>query len=138
MKTQIFRFILYSIIAGLTCLNLTAASSPPPGENGVHFCGFTEHQSDTRRYARSLANLDVGEPRMVRLIYFHAQRLAISRADVVQKNEGRDMHKHSSLLRRADGGARLRGGNFPRRNRSRKGEPLVHHVNGKHPDQSLH
>ena len=70
MKTRIFRFILYSIVAGLTCLNLTAASSPPSGENGVHFCGFTEHQSDTRRYARSLANLDVGEPRMVRLIYF--------------------------------------------------------------------
>ena len=70
MKTQIFRYILYSIIASLTCLNLTAASSPPSGENGVHFCGFTEHQSDPRRYARSLANLHVGEPRMVRLIYF--------------------------------------------------------------------
>ena len=65
MKTQIFRFILYSIVAGLTCLNLTAASSPPSGENGVHFCGFTEQQSDTRRYARSLANLDVGEPRTI-------------------------------------------------------------------------
>ena len=70
MKTQIFRFILYSIVANLTCLNLTAASSPPSGENGVHFCGVTEQQSDTRRYARSLANLDVGEPRVVRLIYF--------------------------------------------------------------------
>ena len=36
----------------------------------MHFCGVTEQQSDTRRYARSLANLDVGEPRVVRLIYF--------------------------------------------------------------------
>ena len=70
MKTQFFRFVLCSIFANLTCLNLAAASSPLPGENGIHFCGFSEHQSDTRRYARSLANLDVGEPRTVRMIHF--------------------------------------------------------------------
>ena len=115
MKTQIFRFILYSIVAGLTCLNLTAASSPPSGENGVHFCGFTEHQSDTRRYARSLANLDVGEPRMVRLIYFTPNDWPY-RVDVVQKMK-EDMHKIQAFYAEQMGGARLRGGNFPRRNR---------------------
>ena len=70
MKTQFFRFVLCSIIANLTCLNLTAASSPASGENGVQFCGVTEQQPDNRRYARTLAQSDVGEPYTVRLIYF--------------------------------------------------------------------
>ena len=70
MKTQIFRFILYSIVASVTWLILAAGSSSASSENGTHFCGFSEQQPDNRRYARSLANLDVGEPRTVRLIYF--------------------------------------------------------------------
>ena len=70
MKTQFFRFILNSIVASLTCLNLAIASSSASSEEGAHFCVVTEHQPDNRRYARSSANLDVGEPYTVRLIYF--------------------------------------------------------------------
>ena len=70
MKTQIFRFILYSIVASVTWLILAAGSSSASSENGTHFCGVTEHQPDNRRYARNVANLDVGEPYTVRLIYF--------------------------------------------------------------------
>ena len=69
MKTRFIRFFLCSIVASLTCLNLTTASSTPR-EDGTHFCGVTEHQPDNRRYARNVANLDVGEPYTVRLIYF--------------------------------------------------------------------
>ena len=130
MKTQIFRFILYSIIAGLTCLNLTAASSPPPGENGVHFCGFTEHQSDTRRYARSLANLDVGEPRMVRLIYFTPNDWPY-RVDVVQKMK-EDMHKIQAFYAEQMGAHGYGEVTF-RVETDPQGQPLVHRVNGKHP-----
>ena len=130
MKTQIFRFILYSIVAGLTCLNLTAASSPPSGENGVHFCGFTEQQSDTRRYARSLANLDVGEPRMVRLIYFTPNDWPY-RADVVQKMK-EDMHKIQAFYAEQMGAHGYGEVTF-RVETDPQGQPLVHHVNGKHP-----
>ena len=70
MKTQCFRFILCSIIASLTCPNLTVAHSSVSSENGGHFCGVTEWQPDNRRHARTLSNLDVGEPRTVRIIYF--------------------------------------------------------------------
>ena len=71
MKTQFFRFVLCSIIANLTCLNLAAASSPPLGENGVHFCGVTEQQPDNRRYARTLRRNQMWEsPYTVRLMYF--------------------------------------------------------------------
>ena len=130
MKTQIFRFLLYSIVAGLTCLNLTAASSPPSGENGVHFCGFTEHQSDTRRYARSLANLDVGEPRMVRLIYFTPNDWPY-RVDVVQKMK-EDMHKIQAFYAEQMGAHGYGEVTF-RVETDPQGQPLVHHVNGKHP-----
>ena len=50
-----------------------------PGGNGTHACGVIDSQSDkqhsdqlpNRHYARSFAaNLNVGEPRTVRLIYF--------------------------------------------------------------------
>ena len=70
MKTQFLRSVLYSIITSLTCLNLVVASPQSSGENTAHFCGVTEQQPDNRHYARSLAHLEVGEPRTVRMIYF--------------------------------------------------------------------
>ena len=39
-------------------------------DNGIHLCGYGEHQAENRRYARFLAHLNVGTPRTVRLIYF--------------------------------------------------------------------
>ena len=131
MKTQISRFILYSIIASLTCLNLTAASSPPSGENGVHFCGFTEQQSDTRRYARSLANLDVGAPRMVRLIYFTPNDQPY-RADVVQRMKDQILNIQTFYAEQM----KAHGYGFTtfRIETDTQGEPIVHRVDAGHPD----
>ena len=80
MKKQIFRFTLYAIIGYLTgfTFNPTFAASQPSGGNGTHFCGVIDSSPDkqhsnqfpNRRYARTSANLDVGEPYTVRLIYF--------------------------------------------------------------------
>ena len=130
MKTQISRFILYSIVAGLTCLNLTAASSPPSGENGVHFCGFTEQQSDTRRYARSLANLDVGKPRMVRLIYFTPNDQPY-RADVVQRMKDQILNIQTFYAEQMK--AHGYGLITFRIETDTQGEPIVHHVDGETP-----
>ena len=131
MKTRIFRFILYSIVAGLTCLNLAAASSPPLGGNGVHFCGVTEWQPDNRRYARSLANLDVGEPRTVRMIYFLPNDRPY-RADVVQKmkDEILSIQAFFAEQTQAHGYDKM---TF-RFETNPQGEPTVHRVDGRHPD----
>ena len=131
MKTQIFRYILYSIIASLTCLNLTAASSPPSGENRVHFCGVTEQQSDTRRYARSLANLDVGEPRMVRLIYFTPNDQPY-RTDVVQRMKDQILNIQTFYAEQMK--AHGYGLITFRIETDTRGEPIVHRVDGGHPD----
>ena len=81
MKSRFFHFTLYATIVYLACtpFNPTVASPPPFGENGGHSCGVTDCQPDrhryalNRRYARNgAANLNVGEPYTVRLIYFLA------------------------------------------------------------------
>ncbi len=78
----LFRFTLCSLIAYLIpfTLNLAVAASQPSAGNGTHFCGVVDYQPrlhrdskqpDNRRYARAAAaNLNVGEPYTVRLIYF--------------------------------------------------------------------
>ena len=80
MKKQILRCTLYAIMVYLTgfTFNPTFAASQPSGRNGTHFCGVIDSSPDkqhsdqfpNRRHARTSANLDVGEPYTVRLIYF--------------------------------------------------------------------
>ena len=81
MKKQLLRFTLHTIIIYLTggALNLDVAASPPLGGNGTHFHGVIDGQQDKQQsdqfpnlhYARtSVANLNVGEPYTVRLVYF--------------------------------------------------------------------
>ncbi len=70
MKTQLCRLVLCSTVMYLICLNLPVASLPPLPRNETHLCGFSEQQSINRRYARTFANLEVGVPRTVRVVYF--------------------------------------------------------------------
>ena len=127
MKTQIFRYILYSIVASVTWLILAAGSSSASSENGTHFCGFSEQQPDNRRYARSLANLDVGEPRTVRMIYFLPNDRPY-RADVVQrmKNEILNIQTFYSELMNAHGNMTFRV------ETDAQSEPMVHRIDGDH------
>ena len=95
IKKQLLRFTLSAIIIYLTGGTLTpaVAATQPSGGNGTHFCGVIDSQWDkrysdqypNRRYARTLAaNLNVGEPRTLRLIYLLPNDRPY-RADVVQK-----------------------------------------------------
>ena len=95
MKSPLFCFVLCGIIAYLAggTFNLAVAASQPSVGNGTHFCGVADYPPDkrysdqypNRHYARtSAANLNVGEPRTVRLIYFLPNDRPY-RADVVQK-----------------------------------------------------
>ena len=81
MKKELLRFTLYAIIIYLTsgALNPALAATQPSAGSGTHICGVIDDQWDkqpsvpypNRRYARTAAaNLDIGEPRTVRLIYF--------------------------------------------------------------------
>ena len=139
METQFFRFTLYAIIVYLTgaTLNSAVAASQPSEGNGAHFCGVIDYPPDNRRYAKSLnhnyaqapaaANLNVGDPYTVRLIYFlpsgHQPRPYIdAQMDTlikeVQQGYANDVERHGfgrkTFTFEADA----------------TGKAVVHHVNG--------
>ena len=127
-----FRFTVYSIIIYLTCLNLAVATPQPSAGNGTHFCGVTDYQPDNRRYARSFAaNLNVSEPRTVRMIYFLPNDRPF-RAEVVQrmKNEIRKVQTFYGEQMEVHG----YGETTFRIETDPHGEPIVHRVDGQHPD----
>ena len=133
MKRQLYRIALYSILTylGLSAPNSAGAASQPSGVNGPHFCGFTE-QPGNRRYARSFAaNLNVGEPRTVRMIYFLPNDRPYD-ADVVQKmkDEIRTAQSFFAEQMQAHGYGEM---TF-RFETNPQGEPTVHRVDGRHPD----
>ena len=81
MKTPVVRFTLFAIIFYLTSstLNPAVVASQPAWGNGAHFGGVVDGTVDKQHsdqfpnhhYARTAAaNLNVGEPRTVRIIYF--------------------------------------------------------------------
>ena len=141
MKKQLLRFALYPIITYFICgtLNPAVAASQPSVGNGTHFCGVTDYPSDkrysdqypNRRYARtSAANLNVGEPRTVRMIYFLPNDRPY-RAEVVQrmKDEIRAVQTFFAEQMEVHGYGRL---TF-RVETDPQGEPVVHHVDGQYP-----
>ena len=70
MKTQLLRYILCAIVTSFACLNFAIAHPPASEEDMAHFFNVGDWQPDNRRYARSLGNLDIGEPYTVRTIHF--------------------------------------------------------------------
>ncbi len=70
MKTRLPYLTLYLIIVYFSSVISAFGSLPPFMDNGIHLCGYGEGQTDHRRYARSLAFLNTGTPRTVRLVYF--------------------------------------------------------------------
>ena len=142
MKEQLLRFTFYAIIIYLTvdALNLTVDASPLFGGNGTYFCGVTDNplnkrysdQFSNRRYARTFAaNLNVGEPRTVRMIYFLPNDRAYN-ADVVQ-NMKADIRTIQTFYAEQMGAHGF--GNTPLRiETDPQGEPIVHRVDGEHPD----
>ena len=98
----------------------------------MHFCGFTEHQSDTRRYARTLANLNVGAQRTVRMIYFLPNDRPY-RADVVQRMKDEILSIQAFFAEQM--GVHGYGKLTFRVETDPQGEPIVHRVNGQFSDR---
>ena len=140
MKKQFFRFTLSAIIICLTggALNPAVAATQPSWGDGTHYCGVTDDQwnkrySDqfpNRRYRTAAANLDGGEPRTVRMIYFLPNDWPY-RADVVQqmKDDMRTIQTFYTEQMEAHGYGKV---TF-RFETDPQGEPMVHRVDGKHP-----
>ena len=138
MKKALLRCILYAIIIYLTCgtLNPAIAANQPFGEHETHVCGviddqWNEQHSDqypNRQYARATAaNLKVGEPRTVRLIYFLPNDRP-KRVEVMQRMrdeilniqafylEAMEAHGYQDMTFKIESDA--------------QGKPVVHHVDG--------
>ena len=142
MKKQLLRFALYPIITYFICgtLNPAVAASQPSVGRGTHFCGVIDYPSNrqhsdqypNRRYARtSAANLDVGEPRTVRMIYFLPNDRP-PRADVVQKMKDEIRIVQNFFANQM--GAHGYGNKTFRLETDSQGAPLVHRVDGQYPD----
>ena len=128
---------LVASIFALLCLSSVNSAFPQPSaENNVLFClpiDFEEmRESDSLYAARKQAfDLNVGEPRTVRMIYFLPNDRPF-RAEVVQrmKDEIRQIQAFYAEQMQAHG----YGNKTFRFETDAQGEPMVHRVDGQHPD----
>ena len=122
-----------------TALNPAVAATQPSEGNRIHFCGvdgqWNKQYSDqfaSRHYARtSAANLNVGEPRTLRMIYFLPNDRPY-RASVVQKMK--DMIRTVQTFYAEQMEAHGYGKITFRFETDSQGEPMVHRVDGHYPD----
>ena len=142
MKKEFLCFTLSTITIYLigSTLNPAIAASQPSGENGTHFCGVTDSQPNkrysdqfpNRRYARTFAaNLNVGEPRTVRLIYFLPNDRPY-RSEVVQRMK--DVIRTVQTLYAEQMEAHGYGKKNFRIETDSQGEPIVYRMDGNYPD----
>ncbi len=127
MRSHLFCFVLFSV-AAVFCFfapELAPGSVPPQGGNVAPI----ELQHDNRRYARSLANADVGEPRTVRLVYFLPNDQGF-RPEVMQRMK--DEIRRIQAFYREQMQAHGHGARTFRVETDAQGEPLVHRVDGQH------
>ena len=134
MDKQLLRITLYATVIYLTSgLVASAVGSPVPlGGDGTHSHGRRDFKGlDNRNYARTFAaNLNVGEPRTVRMIYFTPNDWPY-RADVVQKMK--DTIRTVQTFFAGQMEAYGYGSRTFRVETDSQGEPMVHHVDGQHP-----
>ena len=135
--------IWYAITIGLTggALSEAAAASQASGGNDVHYCAVIDSQSNTqnsdqfpnRNFARSAAaSVNSGEPRTVRMIYFLPNDRPYRTHIVQQMKDGiRKIQTFYAEQMEAHG---YRQTTF-RVETDPQGEPIVHRVDGRHPNR---
>ena len=129
--------LVQGAILGLSCSLLSppaaARASSPPADS-VHFCAFDNHEhwrrGPPRPAPKRLANLNTGEPRTVRMIYFLPNDWPY-RADVVDSMK--TVIKESQTFYREQMQEHGYGDWTFRIETDARGEPLVHRVDGRHP-----
>ncbi len=132
MKKLNIELVCLAILINLLC-PLTAHASSPPADS-VHFCAFDDYERSRRDHprpaAKRLADLDVGEPRTVRMIYFLPNDWPY-RADVVDSMKTAIKQSQTFYLEQMQ--AHGYGDWTFRIETDAQGEPLVHRVDSQHP-----
>ncbi len=127
---------LTACVFALLCLASIGQASPPSATHDGHFhlpLNLEDMRSRDSLYAASkhALNLNVGEPRTVRMIYFLPNDRPY-RAEIVQKMK--DEIRHIQTFYRDQMRAHGHGAMTFRFETDAQGEPLVHRVDGQYPD----
>ena len=143
MNRRFFRGIWYAILIGLTggALSAAAAASQSSEEHKIHYCAVIDSQSNAqdsdqfpnRNYAQSAAaSVNSRESRTVRMIYFLPEGRPY-RADIVQKmkDEIRRIQTFYAEQMEVHGYGKITFGVET----DSRGEPIVHRVDGQHPNR---
>ena len=137
MNPLFLRSTLFAMLGVFLCPPVAGHASSPPADS-VHFCAFDHEQrrrDHPRPAAKRLADLNVGEPRAVRMIYFlpndgpfrqEVVDLMKVRIRQVQTFYAEQMQVHGY------------GNKTFRFETDAQGEPLVHRVDGQHPGSYYH
>ena len=134
MKTPALHSALFALI-GLILSPLSVVHASPPPADSLHFCAPFDYEQWRRDHprpaAKRLADLNVGEPRTVRMIYFLPNDRPY-RAEVVQwmKEDIRKAQTFFAEQMQAHG----YGNKTFRFETDAQGEPLVHRVDAQHPE----
>ena len=132
MKTLVRHSALFALIGFILSPLAVAHASSPPADS-VHFCAFDDYEQWERDHprpaAKRQANLDVGEPRTVRMIYFLPNDWPY-RAEVV--DEMKTVIRQAQTFYAEQMQAHGYGDKTFRIETDAQGEPLVHRVDGKH------
>ena len=113
----------------------TVLQASPAAADSVHVCAIYDYEQWRRDHPRpagkGLADLDVGEPRTVRMIYFLPNDRPF-RQEVVDSIKVRIRQVQSFYVDQME--AHGHGTRTLRIETDAQGEPLVHRVDGQHPD----
>ena len=143
LKNRFLYTLLFAIIIIITQgapVPSVIASTYPTGGSGTHFCGVSDcepnkrhkDQFPNRNYAQSFAaNLNVGEPRTVRLIYFLPNDRPYQ-AEVVQRMKDEILNIQAFYADQME--AHGYGKMTFRVETDAEGEPKVHRVDGANPN----
>ncbi len=136
-NTAMKAFVLAAVFFGVASVLLwppPAANASPPPPDSVRICAFDDYERWRRDHprpaAKPLADLNVGEPRTVRMIYFLPNDWSY-RAEVVDSMK--TVIKQSQTFYREQMQAHGYGDWTFGIETDAQGEPLVHRVDGQHP-----
>ena len=133
MKTYLLSLTL--AVPGLLLVQAAPVHGSASPADSVHVCAIYDYEQWRRDHprpaAKRLADLDVGEPRTVRMIYFLPNDRPF-RQEVVDSIEVRIRQVQSFYVDQME--AHGRGERTLRIETDARGEPLVHRVDGQHPD----
>ena len=134
MKPPVLRFALFAMLGVFLCLPVAGHASPPPADS-THFCVPFDYEQWRREHprpaAKPLAGLNVGEPRTVRLILFlpNDRPFRVGLVDSIKT-----AIKQSQTFFAEQMEAHGYGYKTFRIETDALGEPLVHRVDGQHPE----